>query len=206
MDFSLIETMRWEPDHGFVRLDRHLARLSASAAELGFARPVDALAALERHVETARAPRRVRLELFADGRTEITSAPFAPQPETSIWRLAVAGTRLASTDRLLRHKTSRREHYAAARAEFPAEEADEVLLLNENGEICEGTITSLFVDSGDGLLLTPDLGCGLLAGVLRGELLTQKKAFEARLTLADLAGKPLYVGNSLRGLIRAKLI
>ena len=206
MDFSLIETMRWEPAGGFARLDRHLARLTASAAELGFARPVDALDALERHVENARAPQRVRLELFADGRTEITSAPFAPLSLTSIWRLAVAGTRLCSTDRLLRHKTSRREQYAAARAEFPAERADEVLLLNENGEICEGTITSLFVDSGDGLLLTPDLRCGLLAGVLRGELLEQKKAFEARLTLADLAGKPLYVGNSLRGLIRAELI
>ena len=28
--------MRWEPDAGFLRLERHLARLYASAAELGF--------------------------------------------------------------------------------------------------------------------------------------------------------------------------
>ena len=34
--FDLIETMRWEPDVGFVRLERHLARLHASARELGF--------------------------------------------------------------------------------------------------------------------------------------------------------------------------
>ncbi len=34
--FELIETLRWEPEEGFVRLDRHLARLYASAHALGF--------------------------------------------------------------------------------------------------------------------------------------------------------------------------
>ena len=34
--FELIETLRWEPDTGFVRLDRHLQRLYASAQALGF--------------------------------------------------------------------------------------------------------------------------------------------------------------------------
>ena len=33
--FELIETLRWEPDGGFVRLERHLARLGASAQALG---------------------------------------------------------------------------------------------------------------------------------------------------------------------------
>ncbi|TIU69047.1 MAG: hypothetical protein E5W13_29585, partial [Mesorhizobium sp.] len=36
-DFELIETMRWQPGQGFLRFDRHLARLYRSAAELGFA-------------------------------------------------------------------------------------------------------------------------------------------------------------------------
>ena len=35
-DFSLIETMRWEPDTGIVRLRLHLARLTRSAGRLGF--------------------------------------------------------------------------------------------------------------------------------------------------------------------------
>ena len=34
--FELIETLRWEPGEGFVRLARHLDRLYASAQELGF--------------------------------------------------------------------------------------------------------------------------------------------------------------------------
>ena len=40
-------------------------------------------------------------------------------------------------------------------------------MANERGEICEGTITNIFADFGDGVLMTPRLDCGLLPGVLR---------------------------------------
>ena len=108
--------------------------------------------------------------------------------------------------RCIRHKTTRRQVYEAARAEFSREEADEVLLLNQRGEVCEGTITNVFIDIGEPVLVTPALDCGLLPGVLRGEMLEQVTAREAVLTEADLrAAKAIYVGNSLRGLIRARL-
>jgi 4-amino-4-deoxychorismate lyase len=81
-----------------------------------------------------------------------------------------------------------------------------VLLLNERGEVCEGTITNLFVDIGEDALVTPALDCGLLPGVLRGEMIEQGKAKEVTLTEADLrTAKMFYVGNSLRGLIGARL-
>ncbi len=82
-----------------------------------------------------------------------------------------------------------------------------MLLLNERGEVCEGTITNVFIDAGDGgPLLTPPLSCGLLPGVLRAEMLEAGRAVEAILTLADLkTAKELFVGNSLRGLIRVQL-
>jgi 4-amino-4-deoxychorismate lyase len=63
-----------------------------------------------------------------------------------------------------------------------------------------------FADMGDGVLLTPPLRCGLLPGVLRGELLESGKAKEAMLTEEDLRrANAIFVGNSLRGLIRARL-
>lgn len=206
--FTLIETLRWQPGDGFLRLDRHLARLAASAAALGFLHdPAAARTALDDAARDAGGPLRMRLALAADGDVEATAQPFQPLPDGTVWTLRLAQTRLASTDALLRHKTSRREAYQAARAEYPAYEADEVLLANESGEICEGTITSVFVDGGDGgPLLTPALDCGLLPGILRGELLDQGKAREAVLTSGDLAAaRQLYVGNSLRGLIAARL-
>jgi 4-amino-4-deoxychorismate lyase len=123
-----------------------------------------------------------------------------------VWRVRVAeNTRLQSGDKILRHKTSHRSHYDRARAEFSRHEVDEVLLANDRGEICEGTITSLFVDDGSGRLLTPPLSSGCLAGVLRTELICSKRARTHRLTIDDLRAYPFYVGNSLRGLIPARL-
>ena len=205
--FELIETLRWQPGAGFIRLDRHLARLSASAAELGFAfdqRKVEAALADATHA--AQAPLRVRLLLSLDGTAAATAQPFEPLAAGTVWKLRLARTALRSGDTLLRHKTTRREVYAKARAEYPAGEADEVLMANERGEVCEGTITTLFADFGDGMLLTPALDCGLLAGVLRAELLDAGKAREAILTADDLrSARFLHVGNSLRGLIAARL-
>ncbi|WP_379066901.1 aminotransferase class IV family protein [Mesorhizobium sp. UC22_110] len=205
---SLIETLRWEPGTGFLRLDRHLARLGASAEALGFRHDANAAnTALLSAVKDASAAQRVRLTLAASGSVEATAQPFQFLSVGTVWTLQLAQAQLSSQDTLLRHKTSRRDIYQQARTEYAAADVDEVLLANERGEICEGTITNLFIDSDDDSpLLTPAVACGLLPGILRGELLDQGRAHEAVLTLHDLvAAKRLYVGNSLRGLIAAKL-
>jgi 4-amino-4-deoxychorismate lyase len=204
-DFSLIETMRWEPGTGIVRLRLHLARLKRSAGRLGFPGAEKAAEKLaDVHGESL--PLRVRLTLSPSGEIAITTAPFSPLTEDTVWRVAIASARLDSTNTLLRHKTTRRGIYEEARKEYPAAEADEVLLLNEKGDPCEGTITSIFLDDGSGILKTPPISCGLLAGVLRTELICARRARIQRLTLANLQAGTLYMGNSLRGLIRAKLL
>ncbi|OAP37821.1 hypothetical protein AU381_13700 [Sinorhizobium glycinis] len=205
-DFSLIETLRYEPGAGFVRLRLHLARLTRSARRLGFAGAAEAEARLQAAVRDAQCALRVRLTLDRQGAIAVTTAPFIPQPSDALWRVRIASTRLDSSDRLLRMKTTRRGVYEAARNEFSSAEADEVLLFNEKGEVCEGTITSIFLDDGRGALKTPPISCGLLAGVLRTELICQRRARVARLSADDLQRGRLYVGNSLRGLIRAELV
>ncbi|AYG60391.1 aminotransferase class IV family protein [Rhizobium jaguaris] len=205
-DFSLIETLRYEPQTGFVRLRLHLARLQRSARRLGFPAPKDALTKLDAIVAGANASLRVRLTFDRTGRTDITTAPFTPLVTDTVWRVHIAETRVDSADKLLRVKTTRRSVYEAARAEYSLAEADEVLLLNEKGEVCEGTITSIFLDDGSGMLRTPPISSGLLAGVLRTELICQRKARVGRIGLDDLEKGSLYVGNSLRGLIRAQLL
>ncbi len=112
--------------------------------------------------------------------------------------------------RLDRHadppQDTHRALYETARAEFPTDEFDEVILLNEKGELAEGTITNLFVEDDEGRLMTPPISSGCLAGVLRTSLICARKAYNHRLRPEDLKGRPLYVGNSLRGLMRAELI
>jgi 4-amino-4-deoxychorismate lyase len=205
--FDLIETMRWEPQAGFIRLERHLARLYQSASALGFAcNPEQIGRALTHAVGPAAAPLRVRLLLSPNGDVTVSAQPFEPLAPGKIWTLRIAGVRLDSADPLIRHKTSRRAIYVKARSEFEMHAADEVILLNQRCEICEGTITNVFVETGDGALLTPALASGLLPGVLRAELVEEGRAKEAVLTAADLSdGRNIFVGNSLRGLIAARL-
>jgi 4-amino-4-deoxychorismate lyase len=200
--------MRWEPGSGFLRFDRHLARLRSSAAELGFACDPQRIGeVLGQGVSGSSSALRTRLVLSRDGEATASAQPFEPLDADKIWILRLARTGLDSRDTLLRHKTSRRQLYMDARAEYPLTQADEVLLANERGEICEGTITNVFADFGDGVLATPRLDCGLLPGVLRAELLDEGHAREAIYDLDDLrSAKALFVGNSLRGLIAAKLV
>jgi len=98
----------------------------------------------------------------------------------------------------LRHKTNWRELYES---EVKRLGTDEVIFLNERGELTEGVRSNIFVKR-DGMLLTPPREAGLLDGRLRAELIAQGQAREARLVPDDLAGE-VYFGNSLRGLIPA---
>ncbi|KQV35090.1 MULTISPECIES: aminotransferase class IV family protein [unclassified Rhizobium] len=204
-DFSLIETMRYEPETGIVRERLHLARLQRSASRLGFKGAENAKGELAKALQDAGQLLRVRLTLSAEGEIVVTTAPFTPLAEDTVWKVRVASHRLNSRDPLLRYKTSRRAIYEAARAEYSAEEADEVLLLNEKGEICEGTITSCFFDDGSGILKVPPISSGLLAGVLRTQFICERRARVQRLTLADVKKGRLFMGNSLRGLIACRL-
>lgn len=206
-DYELIETLRWEPAAGFVRIERHLARLQASADALGFEHDAAAVKHALAAAAGGQTALRIRLTLSRAGEVGCTSYLFEPVPSGTVWRLRMARTRLDAADPLIRHKTSRREVFQAARREFTAEEADEVILLNRQGKLCEGTITNLFLDRGDGgPLLTPALTNGLLPGVLRGELIEQGRAAEADLLPRDLAtAQSIFVGNSLRGLIPATI-
>jgi 4-amino-4-deoxychorismate lyase len=206
-NFELIETFRYEPERGFVRLDRHLARMAASALALGFSFSLRSAEARLSLLDVGKTALRVRLALNPKGQIAIAAEPYVALPADTIWRLKIAKTRLDSRDPQLRHKTSRRDIYTRARAEFTREEADEVLLLNEKDEVCEGSITNLFLEVPHGGWLTPALECGLLPGVLRQEMLKNKDAVSVHLSEWEVATTTnIWVGNSLRGLICGRLI
>ncbi len=49
-DLTLRETLRWEPQSGFQRIDQHMRRLLRSADALGFRAPANAVQVLEKKV------------------------------------------------------------------------------------------------------------------------------------------------------------
>ncbi len=197
---TLIETLGWDGVE-FARLDLHLARLAASAARLGWVCDQAAVRAALRAAVSA-SPARVRLTVDALGKSKVEVSAMPEKPP--IWRTGLAADRLASTDLWLGVKSSNRASYDTARANLPAG-LDEVIFLNERDEVCDGTITTVFFDDGQGLF-TPPLTSGLLPGVLRAEMLAAGVLREKILRATDLGRVQLMVGNSLRGLIPALFV
>jgi branched-subunit amino acid aminotransferase/4-amino-4-deoxychorismate lyase len=175
--------------------------MANSSAFLGL--PFDraaAIAMLDAAVVTAREPLRVRLTLDERGAFACTTASLGPT--ASLWRYALSPHRVDSADALLRHKTTWRERYDSEASRYGT---DEVLFCNERGELTEGCRSNLFIRRG-GTLLTPPLGCGLLDGVLRRELIETGRCIEVVLAPDDLASADeVLFGKSLRGLIPAQL-
>ncbi|MFL6734165.1 MAG: aminodeoxychorismate synthase component I [Sphingomicrobium sp.] len=195
--FGLIETMRIVSG-GVPDLDLHLNRMERSATAFGFT--FDPAAARSQVLAPAQehGSGRLRLELRHDGRTEIALSPLPDIPEQVDIALAQCST--SNEDFRRHHKTTDRAFYDDPRAESGA---FEVLFVDEDGYLTEGSFTNIFVES-DGRLLTPPSSRGLLPGILRQRLLASGEAVEADLRVRDLAGGFL-IGNALRGLIRARL-
>lgn len=206
-DHRLVETMRFDGVR-LPLLDRHAARLGRSAAYFGYpfdeARFRDRVerAVLGTDPETLLS---VRATLDRWGRIAVTTSPL-DDPVDEPWRLAVAAERADRTDPFFYHKTTHRRVYRRARRAAREDGFDEALLLNRDGQVTEGTYSSLFVQR-DGALQTPPVDCGLLAGVYREYVLeVEERAEEAVLTLEDLrAADALYCCNALRGWCRAVL-
>jgi para-aminobenzoate synthetase/4-amino-4-deoxychorismate lyase len=202
--FRLVETLLHRQGEGFPRLQRHLDRLTASAARFGFRCQRQELA---EQLQAFAAPlpglRKVRLLLARDGSVALEEAEIQLDPEGMVLRLGIYPVPVDSRDPLLYHKTDYRPLYRQALQDHP--HWDDVLFVNERGELTEGSSHTLVLRLG-GRLLTPPLSCGLLPGVLRGELLQQGTVTESQLTPAHLAlAEEVWLVNSVRGWRRAEL-
>ena len=201
-DFRLIETLKLD-NGSYSLLDRHIARMAASAGYFGFRCDQHVIRqALSVHAAHTVGIMKVRLLLSADGGVDVSSEPL---PENSgALRVAISTYRVHSCDAMRYHKTTQRELLDHARSASP--ECDEVLLRNEHGQLTEGSYHTLVVKL-DGQHFTPPLVCGVLPGVLRGELLEQGKIDERVLYPHDLErADELWLINSVRGWRRCVVI
>ena len=207
-DFEIFETIYATRADGCRHLERHLARLGASAAYFGH--PFNAELARNAALEACAAlpddmPHRVRLALRPDGEIVVQTGALAPLAEPVAVLLADAPTR--AHDVFLRHKTSIRSRYDAAWRAAESVGAFDTLFFNERGELTEGGRSNVFVKIG-GHWYTPPLSSGVLPGVMRGVLLDDPAwgAIECPLTRDSLAhAQEIVVCNALRGPLRAVL-
>ncbi|SOE67846.1 chorismate binding enzyme [Burkholderia sp. OK233] len=213
--FELFETMYATREEGVRHLSRHLARLSASAATLGFklddeneirAQIAERCAALP-----TQTPHRMRLALSKNGTAQITAAVLMPLADSTVGVLLGPDHNFPATDAndpLLRHKTTRRAEYDRGWREAEAKGAFDTLFFNERGELTEGGRSNVFVKLA-GRWWTPPLEAGVLPGIMRGVLLEDAglRAAERVLTRVDVQNaEALLVCNALRGAVKAHVL
>ena len=203
VSFSLLETMRLEQGR-VERLERHLARMADAARYFAYpwseSTVRDAVVAVA--LEHPDGCWRLRLLLSNDGHPTIECTPHAD--ETRPWRVDFALEPIDSLDPFIRHKTTRRLIYEAARRGQP--DLDDVLLWNERGEVTESTIGNVVAEI-DGVRYTPPLSSGLLGGTFRAEQLDAGAIRERILTKADVASASrLWLINSVRRWLGAILV
>jgi para-aminobenzoate synthetase/4-amino-4-deoxychorismate lyase len=201
-NFALLETIRWEDGEGFFWLEEHLERLAASAEY--FAYDYDEAkvrAALDEAVAAAEGRRVVRLQLARGGKVAVDVAgetlPPMNDEDGAPLRVALSDTPVSSRHVFLFHKTTNRRVYGSRALARP--DVDDVILVNERGEVTETTTANVVIRSGDEWVTTP-LDCGLLGGVYRRILLEAGDVTERVVEVEELGPETeLAVVNSVRG-------
>lgn len=167
---GLFESVKVVDGRAFA-LERHLERLLASARTLGIdVREHDVRRAVEAALLGCALPMG-RLRVVCSGTgvagpavVQVDLDPFEPRIGaaavlTSPWTLDHTGP-------LAGHKTTAYADHVAALAEARSRGADEALLANRVGDLCEATTSNVFY-AVDGELRTPSLASGCLPGVTR---------------------------------------
>jgi para-aminobenzoate synthetase/4-amino-4-deoxychorismate lyase len=204
MPFDILETLRLDGG-AFRHLDGHLARMQQAATH--FNHPWDGAAVRQCLQDLAdchpQGAWRVRLLQGAAGAPRAEAFALQPTPEPVVLRLADRPLAEAHGE-FVRHKTTRRAHYAAFAPAAPG--VFDTVLWNEAGEITEGTFGNIALLL-DGRWVTPPLRCGLLDGVGREMALKEGRLLEAVVRVDDLPRvQALAFVNSLRGWLPARLL
>ena len=201
--FDLLETLALEAG-AFRHLADHLARLEKTAAHFGVPWDAKAVPQCLRALAAAHAAGAWRVRLLLDATGTPRAEAFALQPTAAPVCLQLATRPLAEAHgEFVRHKTTRRAHYAALAPTTPG--VFDTVLWNAAGEITESTFGNIAALI-DGRWVTPPLSCGLLPGVGRAVALREGRVVEAVLRVSDVPRVQAWAFlNSLRGWLPATL-
>ncbi|MFU8779478.1 MAG: aminodeoxychorismate synthase component I [Kiritimatiellia bacterium] len=194
--FALLETLRYDPDTGFRYLAEHCERAASSARYWGYAFDGDKMLGVLLDAVAGKAiTQRVRWLLAKDGAMEVASVDLQPLADKPIG-VAAEGT-CRKHDVFLYHKTTCRQAYEQALAQFPA--CGDVILVNEDGAVTESCLANVVFERA-GKTYTPPVACGLLDGAMRRALVRSGALEEAHITRAELLqSDQVWLINSVRG-------
>lgn len=198
---QLLETMYLDAS-GVRNKSLHLQRLLDSAGWFGFLADEQRIVQALNELGTPAEPQRVRLLLDRLGNPTVESYDLGAAPEEVT--VVVDHKVVRSDDVFCLHKTTNRSVYESARLRHPG--VDDVILVNERGEVVETTIANLLYRLGD-QWFTPPLSSGGLDGIGRAVEIASGRVAERVLFATELSScDELAVVSSLRGVRRANVV
>lgn len=203
---GLFETMRVMKGR-ILFFQLHDARLRGNARRIGLKVPLsprrfrDAVAGLLRRNRLQDATVRVMLSEAAEGkpRLVITATPFQPYPARCYKkgaRLVFARSFLSDSKSLSPIKTTSYLSRMIPRREAARRGADEALLLSESGLVTEAASSNVFIVK-SGVLTTPPLSDGLLAGTRRKVVIDLAKKLKIPVIEKSLRPKDLFQSDEV---------
>ncbi|MBT5187767.1 MAG: aminodeoxychorismate synthase component I [Kordiimonadaceae bacterium] len=204
--FALIESLLWTKDDGYRYMKLHMDRIESSASYFSFKfNRLDIIKQLEEHSKYLGTGKyKVRLLLSKGGSISISSIKVVDSHKPR--NVILSREFINKYDPMRYHKTTDRRHYDEQLSKTI--DCFDVLFMNEQLELTEGSYTNLFIEK-EGVLYTPPQECGLLAGVMRHVIIEdntiqtkEKKLFVEDLITAD----KVYLSNAVRGLISVNFI
>lgn len=220
-DFTLFETILWQPESGYWLLQSHLKRLESSARFFKFSYDPgvieETLSKEESYFDNF--CRRVRLVLRKDGRVFLKTVSCDPpamsalsvdlqRQKRSDLPLVDFSDRVTDTDSpWCFHKTTLREIYDQEYKKAQQQGLFELFFCNEAGEVTEGCISNIIICQ-QGRYLTPPVSSGLLPGVMREKLMGDGSVVMVEQILTkDMvkSADAIFVCNSVRGVVQVRL-
>ncbi len=186
----------------FVMLDQHLERLRKTCGFLGFTVSDDAIATeLD---ALAHRSGRFACRITATPDNVVASCRENPYAQP-IWQRGfdcrISSVRRNETSPLVAHKTLNYAENLLEKRAARKDGFDEPLFLNTRGFATEGATSNFFAVI-DGHLVTPDEGCGLLPGIMRGWVLERTRAQRRPIDAGELArAEEIFLTNSLFGIM-----
>lgn len=206
-NFNLVESLLVQ-DMQLINLEQHLARLISTADKLQFKYNMNDIRNSLHHLVTndltpnKHQQFKLRLELDALGKIKLEYQAITKIK--SKFRVALLNNALDTSHPLFRYKTTSplvRGLYTQLDNQFKPDGIDELLFINQHGEITEGRFYNFIIEL-DGQLITPPISCGLLNGIYRINMIKHQQVYERIITKEMLMhATKIYLCNDVRGLI-----
>ncbi|CAG8025246.1 unnamed protein product [Penicillium salamii] len=163
---------------------------------------------------------RLRIAIDHGGRAKVEVNPTAgidlmslfipslhPAPSNPPWCVYV-DSETTNPSKFTKHKTTARDNYTSARLRrgiTSPSDTSEVLVVNPNDEIMEGSITTPYIFRGH-MWITPPLSSGGNQGTTRRYALSRGFCIEQNISRHGLVdGEPCWLSNGVRGFFRGQI-